>query len=275
MNLVAHARELWTYRDLLYYLVVRDIKVRYKNSVLGILWSLLNPLLIMLVFTFVFKVLAGRSTLQAYPAFVLIGILSWNLFSSSVVKATHSVVGNGHLIKKVYFPRSVLPISVVLSNLVNYLLALPVFFLLAAILGRAPTAWVILLPVVIVVQLFFTLGISFFLATANVFYRDTGIVMEVVLLAWFFLTPIFYPISEVGQGGWHIGSLILTSYDVQRWMRILNPMASIIASYRDILYWGVMPGLDFFLRTAATATIFLAIGGLIFLRFSPVFGEEI
>jgi ABC-type polysaccharide/polyol phosphate export permease len=95
------------------------------------------------------------------------------------------------------------------------------------------------------------------------------------MLAWFFMTPIFYPISEVGRGGLHIGGLALSSYAVQRWFRILNPMASIIASYRDVLYWGAQPGLDFFLRTAVTALFFLVLGYLTFLRFSPIFGEEV
>jgi len=275
VNVTAHLRELWTYRDLIVNLVMRDLKVRYKNSVLGILWSLLNPLLMMLVFTFVFKVLAGSSKLSAYPAFILSGLLAWNLFSTSVLGATNSIVSNAHLINKVYFPRAVLPISVVFSNLVNFVLALPVFFVLAALLGLTLTKWVVLLPIVVVVQLAFTLGVSFGLATANVFYRDTGIVMEVVLLAWFFLTPIFYPISEVGRGGFHFGNIVLSSYDVQRWMRILNPMASIIATYRDILYWGAKPGWDFVFRTAVTATVFLIAGYLVFLRFSPTFGEEV
>lgn len=277
MSLRANVNELWVYRDLLYNLVVRDVKVRYKNSVLGILWSLIHPLLMMLVFTFVFKVLAGNSRLPAYPAFILSGILAWNLFNSSVMGSTNCIVGNSHLIKKVYFPRAVLPIAVVLSNLVNYLLALPVYFVLSMALGLRPSVWVLLLPAVVVVQIFFTLGISFVLATANVFYRDTRIVMEVVLLAWFFLTPIFYPITDVGRGGLQIESLglALSSYDVQRWLRILNPMASIIATYRDVLYWGNRPGLDFFFRTAVTATFFLFIGYLVFHRFSSVFGEEI
>jgi ABC-type polysaccharide/polyol phosphate export permease len=275
MSLMARMRQLWAYRDLIYNLVARDLKVRYKNSVLGILWSLLNPLLMMLVFTFVFKVLAGSSRLPAYPAFILSGVLAWNLFSSSVVGAIGSIVGNAHLIKKVYFPCEVLPISIVLSNLVNFLLALPVYFILATVLGRSPTPWVLLLPFVILVQLFFTLGISFILATVNVFYRDTQIVMEVVLLAWFFMSPVFYSISEVAPGGARIGSLVLSSFDVQRWLRILNPMASIIASYRDVLYWGARPGIDFFLRTAVTTLFFLIVGYLIFLRFSPVFGEEL
>ena len=275
MSLAAHMRELWDYRDLLYNLVVRNLKVRYKNSVLGILWSLLNPLLMMLVFTFVFKVLRGSSRLPAYPAFILSGLLAWNLFNTSIMGAIGSIVGNAHLIKKVYFPREVLPISVVLSNLAHYLLALPVYFALATALGRAPTTWVLLLPAVIIVQLFFTLGVSFILATLNVFYRDTQIVMEVVLLAWLFLSPIFYSVTEVAPNGVRIAGLFLSSYDVQRWYRILNPMASILASYRDILYWGAQPGLDFFMRTAVTAIFFLIVGYLIFLRFCPVFGEEI
>ena len=275
MSLVLHVRELWAYRDLLYNLVVRDLKLRYKNSVLGILWSLLNPLLMMLVFTLVFKVLAGGSRLPAYPAFILSGVLVWNLFSTSVTRALGSIVANAHLIKKIYFPREALPIAAVLANLVNFLLALPVYFGLAAALGRTPTVWILLLPAIILVQLFFTLGISFILATINVFYRDTQIVMEVVLLAWFFLSPVFYSISEVAPGGAHIGGLVLSSFDVQRWMRILNPMASIIATYRDILYWGARPGLDFFMRTAVTAILFLIIGYLVFLRFCPIFGEEV
>jgi ABC-type polysaccharide/polyol phosphate export permease len=229
----------------------------------------------MLVFTFVFKVLAGSSGIRAYSVFILSGILAWNLFSSSVMGATNSIVGNAHLIKKVYFPREVLPISMVLSNLMNYLLALPVYFALSLVMGITPTGWVLLLPAVIVIQLFFTLGVAFILATVNVFYRDTRIVMEVVILAWFFLTPIFYPISEVGREGWRIAGLFLKSADVQRLMRIINPMASIIASYRDVLYYGARPGLDFFMRTAVTATLFLFFGYLVFLRYCPTFGEEI
>jgi ABC-type polysaccharide/polyol phosphate export permease len=125
------------------------------------------------------------------------------------------------------------------------------------------------------VQLTFTLGISLILATVNVFYRDTQIVMEVVLLAWFFMTPVFYAITQVAPNGARVFGVFLESYDVQRLMRILNPMASIIASYRDVIYWGAEPGLDFFVRTAVTAVIFLVIGYLIFRRFCPIFAEEV
>jgi lipopolysaccharide transport system permease protein len=275
MSLRMHLRELWRYRDLLYNLVLRDLKVRYKNSVLGILWSLLNPLLMMVVFTLVFNVLSGSSDIQPYPAFILSGVLVWNLFAASVTSAIGSIVGNAHLIKKVYFPREVLPMAAVLGNVVNFSLALPVYFLLATLLGLPPTEKILLLPAVLLVQVLFTLGISFILATLNVFYRDTQIVMEVVLLAWFFLTPVFYPLKQVLPNGWTIGGVFLESHVVQRLYRIVNPMASIVATYRDILFWGNWPGLDFFMRTAVTAVLFFAAGYLVFLHFCPVFGEEV
>ncbi len=275
MNLATRVRELWACRELVYNLVVRDLKVRYKNSALGILWSLLNPLLMMLVFTFVFGVIYAENPQPAYPAFILSGILAWNLFSTSVQGATRSIVGNAHLIKKVYFPREILPLSIVLANLVNYLLGLPIYFALALALGVTPTVWVLLLPAVILVQLCFTLGISFILATINVFYRDTQIVMEVIMQAWFFMTPIFYSIHQVLPNGIQRGGISLKGGDAQRLMRILNPMASIVASYRDVLYYGNPPGIDFFMRTIVTALLFLVVGYLIFQRYSSTFGEEI
>ena len=211
----------------------------------------------------------------AYPAFILSGVLAWNLFSTSVTGATKSIVGNAHLIKKVYFPREILPLAEVMANLVHYLLGLPVYFALALALGVTLTPWVLFLPVVILVQFCFTLGISFVLATVNVFYRDTQIVMQVIMQAWFFMTPIFYSIDQVLPQGIQRGGLVLSAYDAQRLMRIINPMASIVASYRDVLYRGYQPGIDFFLRTAATALLFLVVGYLIFHRYSYTFGEEI
>ncbi len=263
--------ELWAYRELVRTLVARDLKVRYKNSVLGIAWSLLNPLLMMLVFTVVFKYLVGESDLPAYPAFILCGVLSWNFFSQSAAGATTSIVTNAHLINKVYFPREILPISTVLSGMVNYLLALPVYFVLAVLLGINFSRWVLLLPVVILIQLFFTIGISLILATVNVFYRDTQIMLGVVLQAWFFLTPIFYPITRVPETRLILG----VSVPLRVWFRRLNPMASIVATYRDVIYWGARPGTDFFLRTTVTALVFLVLGYVIFKHYSPVFGEEI
>jgi len=264
-------RELIEYRDLVRNLVGRDLKVRYKNSVLGFLWSLLNPLAMMVVFTVVFTIMLPQSALERFPVFVLCALLPWNFFSSSVMTSIHSVVGNAHLIKKVYFPREVLPLSTVLANLVNFLLALIVLFAMMFALGTPLTRWALLLPVIIFIQLIFTLGLAFFLSTLNVFYRDTAAIMDVAMLAWFFLTPVFYPITIFP----HYRTVLGLALDIQRLTYILNPMASLIASYRVILYHGAPPALDFLFRTLVTAFAFLVGGYLIFLRYSRVFAEEL
>lgn len=277
MPLVERVGELYRYRELIRNLVVRDLKVRYKNSALGFLWSLVNPLLMMLVFTVVFQIMLPNEQIQAFPIFVLCALLPWNWFAASLNEAIPSIVNNAHLIKKVYFPREVLPLSVVLANGVNFLLALLVLFAMIFVYGVHVSVWVLLLPAIIAVQLLFTLGVAFILSTVNVFYRDTGVIMEVVLLAWFFLTPIFYPVTLLSEHRevWGI------TLPIQRLVYILNPMASLISAYRDIL-WGSLqggppgaPGLDFLTRTAVTALLVLVTGYLFFTRYSRVFGEEV
>jgi ABC-type polysaccharide/polyol phosphate export permease len=271
MRLVERLSELWRYRELIYNLVIRDLKARYKNSILGIAWSWLNPLMMMVVYTVVFNVLAGRSGIPDYPVFLLSALLPWNLFANSVAEATNSVVQSAPLIKKVYFPREVLPISVVLGNAVHFVISLPVFFGLALAMGRPISGWVLLLPVTLLVQIAFTLGVGLITATLNVFYRDTYLIMNVLLTAWFFLTPIFYPITTVPEQ-YVLWGIV---FNPRVWLRRLNPMASIIASYQDLLYWGAPTGWDFFLRTAVTSVVVLIVGYLVFLRYSPRFGEEV
>lgn len=263
--------ELWQYRELLLNLTIRDLKVRYKNSVLGIAWSLINPLLMMLVFTLVYAVLLGQANRPDYSAFILSGLLPWNFFSASIMGGAGSVVNNGHLIKKIYFPRAVLPTSLVLSNLVNFLIALPVYFVLALLLGVKFTPYLVFLPVVLVVQLIFTIGVSLFLAALNVFYRDVQHIMEVIILAWFFLTPVIWDVGSLPQSKVILGVAV----PVQRLVYILNPMASIVASYRDVLYYGRSIGWDFFLRTVITALLTLVIGFFVFNHLKGRFAEEV
>lgn len=269
--MVAKLAELWQYRELVYNLTVRDLKVRYKNSVLGIAWSLLNPLLMMLVFTLVYTVMLGQSNQHDYPAFILCGLLPWNFFSATIMGGTSSIVSNSHLIKKVYFPRETLPLSLLLSNLVNFVIALPVLIVLSLLLGVHLTAWALMLPIVIAVQIIFTLGMSLFLSALNVFYRDVQQIMEVAILAWFFLTPIIWDVGLLPVSRTVFGIEV----PIQRLTYILNPMASIVATYRDILYYGRPIGWDFFLRTIVTAIIVLLIGYAVFHRLQKRFAEEV
>jgi lipopolysaccharide transport system permease protein len=271
MQTLSRLRELWKYRELIRNLVVRNLKVRYKNSLLGVAWSWLSPLLMMIVYTLFFTVFWGNKEIDHYPVFLLCGMLPWNFFTESVMQATDSIVGNAHLVKKVYFPREVLPVSVVLSSLVNFLIALPVFFVLAIVSGARLTWCVLLLPITLLVQITFILGLALLLATLNVLYRDTQHLLGVLMQAWFFLTPVFYPINTVPQQA----SVLGINFNAQLWLRRLNPMASIIASYRDLLYWGAPTGLDFLLRTAVEVMVVLVVGYLVFLRFVSRFGEDI
>ncbi len=269
--MVARLKELIRYRELVRSFIVRDLKVRYKNSFLGFAWSLLNPLGMMIIFTVVFTIMLPYGKVEKFPVFVLCALLPWNFFSASVIGSINSIISNADLVKKVYFPREVLPLSVVLSNCANFILALVVLFAMIGVFQIRLTLWALLLPLVMLIQVIFTVGVALFLSTLNVFYRDTQVIMEVVMLAWFFLTPIFYPITILPQRY----TLLGITLDVQRLAYILNPMASLIASYRVILYHGAPPALDFFSRTAVTAIAVLVAGYLFFARYSKIFAEEV
>jgi ABC-type polysaccharide/polyol phosphate export permease len=271
MGIWEKLQELWQYRELIRNLVLRDLKARYKNSILGIAWSWLNPLLMMTVYTLVFNVMAGNAGLPNYPIFVLCALLPWNFFSVSVTRATESIIEASSLVKKVYFPREILPISIVMGDLVNFLISLPVFFLLALIMGNPITLWALALPLILLVQLFFTIGVSLITATINVFYRDTHHILNVLILAWMFLTPIFYPITTIPEAYSFSGGTI----NLRTWLQRLNPLASIIPSYRDTLYWGRPPSLNLLLLTMPTSLIILIVGYLIFQHYSSQFAEEI
>lgn len=255
-------RELWSYRSLLRMLVVRDVKARYKNSALGVFWSFLQPLGMMTVMTVVAGVV-GAVQLPNAHLFVLSGLISWNFFSAALVSGAGSVVNNGALVKKVYFPRLVLPVSAVASALLNYLFSLPVFLFVALVSGHSfSTAW-LMLPVIIAIQTVLSVGLGLLFATLNVFYRDTQFLLELGLLSLMFLTPIWYDIAAFASSNSAV------------WLRRLNPMASIVNMYQDVMYRGVPTSAEFVLRTAATALVVLALGYFTFRRYSARFGEEV
>ena len=268
--------ELRQYQYLLRNLVVRDLKARYKSSVLGILWSILNPLFLMLVFTIVFSVLANNQIRQ-YPVFVLVGLIPWNFFSGALTSGTISITGNSALVKKVYFPRELLPTSALLSNLVNFLFAFAVLIILLYAFGIGLTIHALWVPVLLLTQLIFTLGLCLLLGSLTVFYRDVLMILEVVVLAWFFVTPVFYSLEMFGESVTLLG-LTFNPAQIMRWV---NPMASIIDGYRTVL-WGtygsggpVGMNAAYLLRTLVTSIIVLIVGYAVFVRLNPLFGEKL
>jgi lipopolysaccharide transport system permease protein len=233
-------RELIAYREILLVLIWRDLKTRYRGSVLGFLWTLLNPLLLMVIYSLVFSVYM-RVEIRAYPIFVFAGLLPWIWFSSSMLSGASAVIDSGTLIKRVPFPPQILAAVSVTAALVNFLLALPLLLLFMAA-WRLPVGWsLLLLPVPIVIQYLFTLGLTIMLSMLTVRYRDLHHLLANVLTLWFFLTPVLYPTSMV-PARFHA-------------FLMLNPMAVLVTSFQDALYGAHPPSLVHLGGVAALAVV--------------------
>ncbi len=273
--------ELWNYREMVRNFVSRDLKARYKNSLLGYFWSLINPLLTMLIFWAVFGLLL-RNSIPQFPVFLIVALLPWNYAVTAVSGGMRAILDNAHLVKKVYFPRAILPIASVISNLVNYLLALPVMFFVMFMfqmitVGHMRVSWTFLyVPVLLVIQTIFLIGIALLLSSMAVFFRDTTHIVDIFIQLWIFITPVFFSLEGITRG----------NVDAARAVRWLNPMASLIDFYRDVLYGRAvtgealprppsLPALDGVFRTLLTSLIILVIGAYVFQRTSRRFGEEL
>lgn len=195
---LTEAAEIIKYKELLRNLVIRDIKVRYKRSVLGFFWVMLNPLFMMLILNMVFSDLFKLST-KNYAAYLLSGIIFWNFFSQSTSTSVSSLLGNSNLIKKIFIPKAIFPLSVIVSAIVNLIFSLFPLFLIFYMTGTSIGPHIYLLPVIIIMLGLFSFGISLVLSTLTVFFHDTKYIYEVLLLGWMYLTPVFYPESIVPQ----------------------------------------------------------------------------
>lgn len=223
-----YVRALPEYWDLLYTLSLHRINVRYRQTVLGVAWAVLQPLLMMLVFTMVFSVLARMpSEGTPYALFAYTALLPWTFFASAVTNATGSLVGHTQLITKVYFPREILPLTYVVAGFFDFLIGLVVLGGLMTWYGVAPTTQILhLVPIVLLLGAWL-LSVALILAAAQVRWRDVGVAMPVMLQLWMFASPVIYPLSLVPEG-------------LRTWY-LLNPMAGIISSFRDVLLQGTQP----------------------------------
>ena len=254
------SRRLLYLRDLLFTLVGRDMKLRYKRSILGIAWSLLTPLAQLAVFYLTFDVLLPLN-IPNYPAFLFSGLLVWNWFQGSLYQATSAIVDNRDLIKRPGFPAAILPAVTVASNLIHFLLALPILFVFLILGGTGLTDAVLALPLVISLQFILTLSLAYFTATFYVTFRDTQHLLGVLLNLLFFLTPIFYKSSDLPA-------------QYQTFYRV-NPMVHLIEAYRVILLSGSLPnGIDLLALTFPAIAI-LALGYYIFRRASDHFVDHL
>jgi len=239
------------YRELIWALALKELKVRYKRSVLGFMWALLNPALLMLVLTLVFSSIM-RFPIPHYAIFLLSVLLPWTFFSQALAYGVESIVSNGDLIKKVSLPKVVFPIAALVSNLINLVLSLiPLALLVPAL--RHPFYWTwIYLPVPMLALAIFTLGAMFFFAAANVYYRDVSHILQIILSAWFYVTPIIYPLDLIPEK--------------ERWIFKLNPIIYVINGFRLAVYYGQLPHLQSIVASFVCAFLMLFIGFYLFRR---------
>lgn len=260
--MLANLKQLYSSHNLLWIWILRSIKVRYAQSLLGVAWAILQPISLMLIFSLVFTRIVRVSTEGIpYPIFAYSALLPWTFLASSISLGVPSLVSNMNLVKKIYFPREILPISVVAASLLDLIVASIVFFGMMLAYGFRLQVTALMLPVLLAIQILLVLGVVLFASAVNVFYRDIRFVVPLGVQLWMYASPIIYPISLVPE----------RLHSVYR----LNPMATLIEAYRDVMLQGQWPDwVDLWTAAAVSALIF-AIGYLAFKRMEWKFADVI
>lgn len=254
-------KNLYNYRELLKTNVKKEIRGKYKGSFLGVLWSFINPLLMTLVYAIVFPFILKNGP-EHYTTFIIIGVIPWNFFTTVISQGTFTILGNAGIIKKVYFPREILPISIATSGLINFLISCPIMFIFMAFSGLDFTWYILFLPLIALTQYILELAIIFITSSINVYIRDAEYIINFVVSMLFYATPVLYSADVFG------GSAMSIIFKI-------NPMATIINCYRDILYYGTMPHIKSLLVVLLASLILLYISIKIFKKLEKGFAEEV
>lgn len=253
-------KEIIEYRSMLWGLILSELRTRYRGSVLGFLWTFLNPLLTLLVYTLVFSTVM-RISMDHYAVFLFIGLLAWNLFSSATMSATSVIIRQSSMVKKIYFPREILPLSVVGGAVMNYIFSLVILIPFLMISGYEPNVNWIYFPLVLLLETVLTIGFALLFASLNVYMRDLEHVLGIFMMLWMYLTPVVYSLSMVPH---HLGQIFK-----------LNPVADVLVSFQDIFYFDQPLHWKLFLYGWIVSLIILLIGWIVFHRLSRRFAEEV
>lgn len=253
--------ELWAFRELLYFLTVRDIKVRYKQTLLGIAWVLIQPLLTMLIFTLVFNRFVRVDTGGIpYPLFALSGLVMWLFFANAVTNSTNSLVLNSQLVTRVYLPRMYIPAATIGTGLVDLAVSMLLLFALALYYGVTWTWSILMLPVFVLIMALLGMGVGFLFAALTVKYRDLRHALPFLIQIWMFASPVIYPISVVPQ--------------TWRWLFLINPIAAILEGFRAALTGGALDGRHLAISAAITLAV-LILSVYVFRRAEDSFADMI
>lgn len=254
-------KELYAYRQMILSLVKRDLRGRYKGSVLGFLWTFLNPLFQLIVYTLVFSVIM-KTGIDKYYLFLFVGLVPWLFFSACLTVGASCILSQQDMVKKIYFPREVLPVSFVISQFINMLLTFIIIFIVVILsgVGINPIA-LLYLPVIMIIEFILALGITMLSSAFTVYFRDLEYILGIVSMAWMYLTPIIYAQESVPKE-------ILPLFN-------LNPMSPIIIAYRDILYYKQVPKLSTLLQALLLGIIIIIVGFFSFRKLKRQFAEEL
>jgi len=253
-------KEIYNYRQMLESLVLTDLRTRYKGSFLGFFWTLLNPLLMLLVYSIVFKFIV-RIDMENYTAYLFIGLISWSLFSQAITSGAGAIVRNAGLVKKIYFPKEILPLSIVLGGVVNYLFSLLILFPILFI-HKINLGWpLLMLPLILLIHMMFTLAMTLLISSLNVYFRDLEHIMSVVIMAWFYLTPIVFTSSMIPEKIAFIFNL--------------NPLKVIIESFHKVFFFNEFPDFISLGIVMLLSVLLLKFSFSVFDKLSRNFAEEI
>ncbi len=259
--MIKHIKEIFMYIDMIENLVRRDLRGKYKGSLLGFLWTFINPLCQMIVYIIVFSVIV-RTDLERFYAYVIVGMIPWLFFDMSLRQGSGCVRYQGEMIKKIYFPREVLPLACVTSNFINMLFCFVIVFSVLIISGIGLSVKALFfLPLVMGIEYILTLGFTLIVAAGTVYFKDLEHIVTVILMAWIYLTPILFSMNAIPE----------------RIARVFecNPMTPIIEAYHDILYWKCIPKGTGLIYSIVCAVIVLIIGELTFAKLNDNFAEEL
>lgn len=253
-------KNLYNYRELIKTSVKKDIGGKYKHSFLGVIWSFINPLLQILVYAIIFPLIM-RNKIENYTVFMVCGLIPWTYFSTVLNRASFVMIENGNIIKKVYFPREILPLSLVTSETVNFLISSLIILAFVLIKGMGISIYILAFPVVLIVQYILLLGLSLLLSSVTVYFRDLQHFIGVLLQLFFYATPIVYSVETIPENF--------------RWILKLNPMTYIIEGYRDIFYNQSMPDMKNLGIIFCIGLVITIIGYIIFNKLQKRFAEEL
>lgn len=253
-------KNIYQYRELLKTNIKKEIRGKYKHSFLGVLWSFLYPLLQLAVYAIIFPLIL-RNTQDHYVIFLCVALIPWNYFTTIVTQSTGTVINNADIVKKVYFPREILPISVVTSQLVNFLISTIIILAFVLFSGMGISKYILFYPVILLIQYIFSIGVAFIVSSATVFLRDLEHLISIAMMMLFYATPIAYSADTIPANF----SFIIT----------LNPMAHILNAYRDIFYYQRMPQLQTLAIVFAISVALFVVGYVIFNKLQKSFAEEL